>query len=123
MTPANYVIQILKQEKVPGLGVEHIHAFSIGTDMTTEPILVVSELPDYSQDSGNDEPVGYRKMVQLQFYYSKDYSGDMDGLEALVRRVLYKHRIYQNSNAGHVMTPDTENIINTLKFIYYKEEF
>ncbi|RRG06376.1 MAG: DUF806 family protein [Lactobacillus sp.] len=125
MTSASYVRNILADEieQLPNLSVEHIHAFSIGNDSnTTEPILLITELPDYSQNYGNGQPISIKKQAQIEFYYPKDYPEDMEAIESTVKWRLLKHGLYCNSDAGHVLTPDTQNIENTLKFIYTKEE-
>lgn len=125
MTSASYVRNILADEieQLPNLSVEHIHAFFIGNDLTnTDPILVITELPDYSQDYGNSRPVSVKKQVQIEFYYPKDYQEDMSAIEQAVKDLLLANDLYCNSDAGHVLTPDTQNIENTLKFIYSKEE-
>ncbi|MFC6170355.1 DUF806 family protein [Loigolactobacillus jiayinensis] len=125
MTSASYVKSILVSEikQLPKLSVEHIHAFSIGNDSNTDdPILLITELPDYSQNYGNGQPISTKKQAQIEFYYPKDYQGDMEAIETAVKWRLLNHGLYCNSDVGHVLTPDTQNIENTLKFIYTKEE-
>lgn len=125
MTPAARTKSILVSEinKIQNIGVDHIHTFFIGNDdMDTEPILLITEAPDYSSDSGNDQIIMSKKRIQIEFYYPKNYEFDMSAIERSVKAVLQKYRFYCNSDAGHVITPDTENITNTLKFIYNEEE-
>ncbi|WP_461241149.1 DUF806 family protein [Paucilactobacillus sp. N302-9] len=125
MTPAARTKSILVSEikNIQNVGVDHIHTFFIGNDdMDTEPILLITEAPDYSSDSGNDQIIMSKKRIQIEFYYPKNYEFDMSAIERSVKAVLQKYRFYCNSDAGHVITPDTENITNTLKFIYNEEE-
>lgn len=126
MTPTARVISLLSSnlDKLPGLEEEHIHAFTIGRDDFDNKtcIVVVSEMPAGSHDFGNDTVIGTYRRIQIDFYYPKDYTGDMDLIEKSVKSFLRAHRIRCFSDAGHVMTPDTENIINTLKFNYLETE-
>lgn len=125
MTPAAYIKGILTEniEKIKPLSAEHVHAFFIPSDdqTTTDPILVVSEIPDENSDYGNDIPIQKGKRIQVEFYYPKDYSEDMSEIERLVEQLLLNNRIYCFSNAGHILTPDSQNINNTLKFNYKQE--
>ncbi|MDN7145267.1 DUF806 family protein [Liquorilactobacillus mali] len=125
MTPAAYVKGILTDNinTLEPLSVDHIYAFLIpqSEDTTAEPVLVVSEAPDYDFDYGNNVPIQNGKRIQIEFYYPKDYAEDMEAIESAVEKLLLSKGIYCFSNAGHVITPDSENIINTLKFNYIKE--
>ncbi|MFT8392396.1 MAG: hypothetical protein ABF624_00125 [Liquorilactobacillus ghanensis] len=126
MEPAKYIKRILVDNisELTGLSAEHIHALYIpGTDKTTtEPILVVSEIPDDSADYGNDTPVVKYKRVQIDFRYPKNFMKDMEAIEDSVESLLLSQRVNCFSNAGHILSPDSQNIVNTLKFNYTKEE-
>lgn len=126
MTPTARVVSLLSSnvDVLPGISVEHIHSFAIDRDDDDDKqcIIVVSEIPAGEHDFGNDSVIGTYRRVQIDFYYPKDYTGDMDLTEKSVESFLRNHRIRCYSDAGHVMTPDTENIINTLKFNYLETE-
>ncbi|MCV3327597.1 DUF806 family protein [Pediococcus ethanolidurans] len=124
MTSIAYIKQILVKniDSLPNLSVEHIHTFSLGSDMNdTEPLLLITSLSEAGQSFGNNDPIGSTKRVQIQFYYPKDYLGDMELIETSVKKLLRKNQVNCNGDAGAVLTPDTKNILNTLKFIYEKE--
>ncbi|AGE39588.1 DUF806 family protein [Lactiplantibacillus plantarum] len=125
MTPVAFIkgIIVANINEIPELAVEHIHSFfiPINDTSTDEPIVVISGLPERSQDYGNGIPFQSTKQVQIQFYYPKDYSGDMDAIESGLKQVLLTNDIRCYSDAGQTLTPDSESITNTLKFNYIKE--
>lgn len=126
MTPAAYVRSVIeaKIDAIPNLNLEHVHTFMIDpSDNTKEDlILVISELVDGGSSYGNDQELDIIRQVQLIFYYPPNYEFDMSEIEKSVKQVLFDQRIRCFSDAGHVMTPDSQNIINTLKFKYTEEE-
>lgn len=127
LTPVAQVVSLLKKNislfTDLGLKKEHIHAYKISNQdtTTTDPIVVASELPRSGHISGNNIPVLERRRVQLIFYYPLDYEGPEEGLEQAIKSFLLSNNIFCYQNAGHVMTPDSENITNTLKFNFMKE--
>ncbi len=126
MTPAAYVRSVIESriDDIPNLSSEHVHAFMIDpSDNTKEDlILVISELVDGGSSYGNDQELDIIRQVQLTFYYPPNYEFDMSEIEKSVKQVLFDQRIRCFSDAGHVMTPDNQNIINTLKFKYTEED-
>lgn len=126
MTPAAYVRSVIeaKIDAIPNLSLEHVHTFMIDPNDNTkdELILVISELVDGGSSYGNDQELNIMRQVQLIFYYPPDYEFDMSEIEKSIKQVLFDQRIRCFSDAGHVMTPDNQNIINTLKFKYIEEE-
>lgn len=127
MTPTAKVVSLLKTniDKLEGLKKEHIHAFMIPPqdNTKTDPIIVVSEAGGGRHDYGNSHPIYERGRLQIEFYYPKNYTKDMQKTEHDVRSFLFDQNYICYSNAGHVMTPDTQNITNTLKFNYITEDF
>nr|WP_241259165.1 DUF806 family protein [Ligilactobacillus pobuzihii] len=113
-----------KIEQITELSAEHIHTFFIpqNDNPKQDPILIISELSDQDAGYGNGMKFQSEKAVQLQFYYPPDYTGDMQDIESSVERTLLNENIRCYDNAGHVLTPDSQNIINTLKFNYIEEE-
>lgn len=126
MTPAAYVRSVIDSniDDIPNLTLEHVHTFMIDPSDNTkdELILVISELVDGGSSYGNDQELNITRQVQLIFYYPPDYEFDMSEIEKSVKQILAKNLIRCFSDAGHVMTPDNQNIINTLKFKYIEEE-
>lgn len=126
MTPAAYVRSVIESriDDIPNLSSEHVHAFMIDPNDNTKEdlILVISELVDGGGSYGNDQELNITRQVQLIFYYPPNYEFDMSEIEKSVKQVLFDQRIRCFSDAGHVMTPDNQNIINTLKFKYTEEE-
>lgn len=126
MTPAAYVRSVIeaKIDAIPNLNLEHVHTFMIDpSDNTKEDlILVISELVDGGGSYGNDQELNITRQVQLIFYYPPNYEFDMSEIEKSVKQVLFDQQIRCFSDAGHVMTPDNQNIINTLKFKYTEED-
>ena len=126
MTPAAYVRSVIdaKIDAIPNLSLEHVHTFMIDPSDNTkeELILVISELVDGGSSYGNDQELDITRQVQLIFYYPPNYEFDMSEIEKSVKQVLFDQRIRCFSDAGHVMTPDNQNILNTLKCKYPAEE-
>lgn len=111
-------------EQIPKLSAEHIHTFFVPQTEKSkvDAIVVIEELTNDEADYGNGIKFQNKRKVQLSFYYPPDYMGDMAGIEKAVEDVLFSNRVRCYSDAGHVLTPDSQNIINTLKFNYIEEE-
>ncbi|MBE1727401.1 DUF806 family protein [Lactobacillus plantarum] len=125
MTSAAFIRSILVSQLdwIPQISADHVHTFFIPESDNSDDalIVVISEIPDDGQSYGNDTPFETTKQVQLQFYYPDEYSEDMDLIENTVKKVLLENRIRCFSDAGHIRSPDSKNITNTLKFKYIKE--
>lgn len=124
-TPASDIVQLLRQncDKFEGLKEDNIYAYMIDPDNDNQEdaILVVEELPQKGHIYGNGMPIAERRRLQITFYYPRDYSLDMEGLETKIQSFLVTQCYYCYANAGHTITPDTRNITNTLKFNFIKE--
>lgn len=121
MTITAQVVSLLRSNKITGVSAEHVWPFMINKNERTvdQPIIVVSEIPAGEHDFGNGNIIGTKRRIQITFYYNlQSYEGDMDLTEKSVESFLRAHGFKCYSNAGHVITPDTENVINTLKFNY-----
>ena len=116
MTPTARIVALLTNnvDVLVGIRPDNICAYKINEENVnnTNAILVVSEDADGERDVGNDNIL----------YYPTNYTGDMDLIERTVESFLYAHGIRRYLNAGHILTPDTENITNTLKFNYKETE-
>ena len=126
MTPTAKIVSLLTNnvDVLIGLKPNNICAYKIDEENVdnTNAILVVSEDADGERDVGNDNILSTVRRVSIMFYYPTNYTGDMDLIERMVESFLYAHGIRRYLNAGHVLTPDSENITNTLKFNYKETE-
>lgn len=126
MTPTAKIVNLLSEnvDVLIGLKPDNICAYKIDEENVdnTNAILVVSEDADGERDVGNDNILSTVRRVSLMFYYPTNYTGDMDLIERTVESFLYAHGIRRYLNAGHILTPDSENITNTLKFNYIETE-
>ena len=126
MTPTAKIVSLLTNnvDVLIGLKPDNICAYKIDEENVdnTNAILVVSEDADGERDVGNDNILSTVRRVSIMFYYPTNYTGDMDLIEKTVESFLYAHGIRRYLNAGHVLTPDSENITNTLKFNYKETE-
>lgn len=126
MTPTAKIVSLLTNnvDVLIGLKPNNICAYKIDEENVdnTNAILVVSEDADGERDVGNDNILSTVRRVSIMFYYPTNYTGDMDLIERTVESFLYAHGIRRYLNAGHVLTPDSENITNTLKFNYKETE-
>lgn len=123
MTPAAYVYGILadKIDSIPGLKSDDIFTFDVDDSAGSDVIVLITEEPGMGDDYGNDNVLYSNKRVQIDFYYPRDYVGDMDELERHLKQVLREHEVYCCSDAGHVLSLDSKNITNTLKFNFKME--
>lgn len=126
MTPTAKIVSLLTNnvDMLIGLKSDNICAYKIDEENVdnTNAILVVSEDADGERDVGNDNILSTVRRVSIMFYYPINYTGDMDLIERTVESFLYAHGIRRYLNAGHILTPDSENITNTLKFNYKETE-
>lgn len=121
MTPTAYIVGMLVDNAQElGLTTDNIQAFMIDEDFVDngEPIVVVSENTAGQHDFGNNDPISTLRRIQIEFYYPKDYEGDMDLIEKSVKSFLRAQDIKCYSDAGHIIAPDSHNIMNTLRFNY-----
>lgn len=123
MTPAAYVYGILADNivSIPGLKSDDICTFDVDDSASSDVIVLITEEPGMGDDYGNDNVLYSNKRVQIDFYYPRDYVGDMDELERYLKQVLREHKVYCCSDAGHVLSLDSKNITNTLKFNFKME--
>lgn len=126
MTPTAKIVGLLTDnlDKLKEIISDNICAYKIDNENVDDShvILVVSEDSDGQRDVGNDKILSTTKRVSIMYYYPKNFTGDMDLIEKSVESFLYAHKIYRYLNAGHIITPDTENITNTMKFTYQEED-
>ena len=124
MTPAACVYSIISDNigDIPGIVPENIFTFYIDDSSVSSDVLVlITEDVGTGDDYGNDNVLYSNKRVQIDFYYPRDYVGDMDELERHLKEVLRGHEVYGCSDAGHVLSLDSKNITNTLKFNFKME--
>lgn len=125
-TPVADVVSLIRKNAIlfSDLSSEHVWPYMVDPDddSQTDAIVVVSELPRRGHVYGNGIPISERRRIQLTFYYPKNWSGDMEGLENQLSSFLLSYGYYNYSNAGHVITPDGQAITNSLNFNYIKEK-
>lgn len=125
-TPVAEVVSLIRKNTslFSDLSSEHVWPYMVDPDddSQTDAIVVVSELPRRGHVYGNGIPISERRRIQLTFYYPKNWSGDMEGLENQLSSFLLSYGYYNYSNAGHVITPDGQAITNSLNFNYIKEK-
>ena len=126
MTPTAKVISLLEDniDNLPGLISDNIYAYKIDNDNVdnTHGILVVSENSAGEHSFGNNDVLSTKRIIQVEFYYPFDFSEDMDLIEQSVKSFLRANGYKCYLDAGHVMSPDSENIVNTLKFNFFEED-
>lgn len=126
MTPAGTVTSLLidSLDKLPGLTEGNICTYSIDNDNVddTNLIIVVGENAAGDADYGNNDVISTHRRIQIQFYYPKDYQEDMALIEKSVKAFLRTRGYRCYADAGHMITLDTMNILNTLKFNYQESE-
>lgn len=126
MTPTAKVISLLEDniDNLPGLISDNIYAYKIDNDNVdnTNVILVVSENSAGEHSFGNNDVLCTKRIIQVEFYYPFDFSEDMDLIEQSVKSFLRANGYKCYLDAGHVMSPDSENIVNTLKFNFFEED-
>lgn len=124
-TKAAEVAMLLQDnsDKFEGLNSDHIHAFMIPeSDTQSElPIVVVTEVPRKIRLYANNIPVNELGRIQLTYYAPSTYGGDLESLARSVEAFLLSKGFAEYSEAGWVMTPDTQNLTNTYKFNYVKD--
>ncbi|MFQ9706072.1 MAG: hypothetical protein ACLRX6_03155 [Limosilactobacillus pontis] len=126
MTPTAKIVGLLTDnvDNLVGIKADNICAYKIDEENVdnANAILVVSEDADGEREMGNNDILSTVRHISIMFYYPTNYTGDMDLIEKTVESFLYAHGIRRYLNAGHILTPDTENITNTLKFNYTEED-
>lgn len=107
-------------DKCDGIAPAHVYTFNIDEQDRTYngPVFLITEIMATDDGFGNDDAVISTKQVQLEIYYPKDYTDDMDALERQIVMYLrgYGYRCF--SNPGHIISPDNLQIIATYKFNY-----
>ena len=119
MTPAAYVYNVLASnlESLPQIEIENVYTFYVDDNASpAKPLIRITETVGMGDAYGNNEVLYNYKRVQLDIYYPRDYIQDMNALEQALKQVLRANGIYCYSDAGHVITLDSKNITNTLKF-------
>ena len=125
MTPAAYVYNVLASnlESLPQIEIENVYTFYVDDNASPDkPLILITETVSMGDDYGNNEVLYSNRRVQIDLYYPKDYTEDMTLIERDLKKLLRKNGIYCYSDAGHILTLDSERITNTLKFNFKMEE-
>lgn len=125
MTPAAYIYSIIANNilEVPDLSLDNVYTFYIDENASFDEVLMlITETVSMGDDYGNNEVLYSNRRIQIDLYYPKDYTEDMTLIERDLKKLLRKNGIYCYSDAGHILTLDSERITNTLKFNFKMEE-
>lgn len=125
MTPAAYIYSIIANNilEVPNLSLDNVYTFYIDENASfNEVLMLITETVSMGDDYGNNEVLYSNRRIQIDLYYPKDYTEDMTLIERDLKKLLRKNGIYCYSDAGHILTLDSERITNTLKFNFKMEE-
>ncbi|GET09021.1 hypothetical protein SY111_16450 [Ligilactobacillus agilis] len=125
MTPAAYIYSIIANNilEVPNLSLDNVYTFYIDENASFDEVLMlITETVSMGDDYGNNEVLYSNRRIQIDLYYPKDYTEDMTLIERDLKKLLRKNGIYCYSDAGHILTLDSERITNTLKFNFKMEE-
>lgn len=125
MTPAAYIYSIIANNilEVPNLSLDNVYTFYIDENASFDEVLMlITETVSMGDGYGNNEVLYSNRRIQIDLYYPKDYTEDMTLIERDLKKLLRKNGIYCYSDAGHILTLDSERITNTLKFNFKMEE-
>lgn len=125
MTPAAYIYSIIANNisEVPNLSLDNVYTFYIDENASFDEVLMlITETVSMGDDYGNNEVLYSNRRIQIDLYYPKDYTEDMNLIEQNLKKVLRSNGIYCYSDAGHILTLDSARITNTLKFNFKMEE-
>lgn len=125
MTSAAYIYSIIANNilEVPNLSLDNVYTFYIDENASFDEVLMlITETVSMGDDYGNNEVLYSNRRIQIDLYYPKDYTEDMTLIERDLKKLLRKNGIYCYSDAGHILTLDSERITNTLKFNFKMEE-
>lgn len=108
---------------MPNLSLDNVYTFYIDENASFDEVLMlITETVSMGDDYGNNEVLYSNRRIQIDLYYPKDYTEDMTLIERDLKKLLRKNGIYCYSDAGHILTLDSERITNTLKFNFKMEE-
>lgn len=125
MTPAAYIYSIIANNilEVPNLSLDNVYTFYIDENASFDEVLMlITETVSMGDDYGNNEVLYSNRRIQIDLYYPKDYTEDMNLIEQNLKKLLRSNGIYCYSDAGHILTLDSARITNTLKFNFKMEE-
>ncbi len=107
-----------------GVDAQNIHCYMIKTtDWTADrPVILITEISNNDVVFGSDDVLGRQPQTQVQVYYPPDYPGDMDELENNLKTLLRQNGWYCFSDTGHFISPDDQQIMDTMKFNRLKME-
>lgn len=117
------VLQKLIKNNLTGINAKNVYAFSInsGNVSLTDPVFLVTEILSSPTDYGSDKYNSMNEQLQVQIYYSKETTIDVDTLENDFLKLLQKNDYRVFSISGHDFTPDNQTLVITYKFNHIKE--
>lgn len=114
---------ILKNLISSNLDVKNVYAYSINSGNITisDPVFLVTEILKAPTNYGGDRFNSINEELQVQIYYSKETTIDVDTLEDNFLKLLQKNDYRMFSISGHDFTPDNQTLVITYKFNHKKE--
>ncbi|MCV3320812.1 DUF806 family protein [Pediococcus ethanolidurans] len=114
---------ILKNLISSNLNMKNVYAYSInsGNVSLTDPVFLVTEILKDPTNYGGDRFNSMNEELQVQIYYPKETTIDVDSLEDNFLNLLQENKYRPFDISGHVYTPDNQTIVITYKFNHVKE--
>lgn len=116
---ASGLANLIKQ----GLNTKNVYPYAIdsGNVSLTDPVFLVTEILKDPTNYGGDRFNSMNEELQVQIYYSKETTIDVDSLEDNFLSLLQENEYRPFDISGHVYTPDNQTIVITYKFNHIKE--
>lgn len=116
---ASILTNLIKQ----GLNTKNVYPYAIdsGNVTLTDPVFLVTEILSDLTNYGGDQYSSVDEQLQVQIYYSKDTTIDVDTLENNFLQLLQKNGYRAFDISGHEFTPDNQTLVITYKFNHKKE--
>jgi len=116
---ASVLTNLIKQ----GLNTKNVYPYAIdsGNVSLTDPVFLVTEILKDPTNYGGDRFNSMNEELQVQIYYSKETTIDVDTLEDNFLKLLQKNDYRVFSTSGHDFTPDNQTLVITYKFNHKKE--
>lgn len=116
---ASVLANLIKQ----GLNTKNAYPYAIdsGNVTLTDPVFLVTEILNDPTNYGGDRFNSMNEELQVQIYYSKETTIDVDSLEDNFLNLLQENEYRPFDISGHMYTPDNQTIVITYKVNHIKE--
>lgn len=107
--------EIIEKKKYDWLDAVYINLFPIELkDVQTKTIALITESSDEPSDWGNGTFNSISSESEVEFFYAKNFSFDMQKTEVQVMKDLEKEGYRISNNRPHFIDPDTGQVIKTI---------